>query len=72
MSGQIPIRVTQQTSSVLGLITFLFRKKEMRELISGSPWKIDFVIPDEGPGYTAVLTNGGSSTFHGKITNMAL
>jgi len=31
-------------------------QQEMKEIVAGTGWEISRILPDKGPGYTAIIT----------------
>jgi hypothetical protein len=56
MSGQMRLRVRH--GKIIGpWFDYLFvSQKEMKEILSGTGWQIRRILPDKGPGYTAIMT----------------
>lgn len=55
MSGQLRIRVRH--GKIIGpwFDYLLVSRKEMKEILAGTGWKIARILSEKGPGYTAVL-----------------
>jgi SAM-dependent methyltransferase len=56
MSGQLRIRVRHQNIVGTWFDYLLVSQKEMKEILAGTGWEISKVLPDKGPGYTAIIT----------------
>lgn len=61
MSGQLRIRVRYQKIVGAWFDYLLVSQKEMKEILSGTGWELAKILPDKGPGYTAIIkkTNEG-------------
>lgn len=55
MSGQLRIRIRYQNIVGAWFDYLLVSQKEMKEILSGTGWELAKVLPDKGPGYTAVI-----------------
>ena len=56
MSGQLRLRVRH--GKIIGpwFDYLLVSQKEMKQILAGTGWQIGKILPDKGPGYTAILT----------------
>jgi hypothetical protein len=56
MSGQLRLRVRH--GKIIGpwFDYLLVSQKEMKEIMAGTGWKVSKILPDKGPGYTAIIT----------------
>jgi SAM-dependent methyltransferase len=56
MSGQLRIRIRHQNIVGAWFDYLLVSQQEMKEILAGTGWEISRVLPDKGPGYTAIIT----------------
>jgi SAM-dependent methyltransferase len=56
MSGQLRLRVRH--GKIIGpwFDYLLVSRKEMQQILAGTGWQISKILPDKGPGYTAIIT----------------
>jgi SAM-dependent methyltransferase len=55
MSGQARIRIRHRNIAGTWFDYLLVSRKEMKQIVAGTGWRIEKIIDDRGPGYTAVL-----------------
>jgi SAM-dependent methyltransferase len=55
MSGQLRIRIRHQNVSGAWFDYLLVSQKKMEQILDGTGWRISKILPDKGPGYTAVM-----------------
>ena len=55
MSGQLRIRIRHQNVVGAWLDYLLVSQKEMKEILAETGWELAKVLPDNGPGYTAII-----------------
>lgn len=55
MSGQLRIRIRHQNVVGAWFDYLLVSQKEMKEILSGTGWELAKILPDKGPGYTAII-----------------
>lgn len=55
MAGQLRLRVRHAKTIGPWFDYLLVSRKELRQIVDGTPWRIARIISDKGPGYTAVL-----------------
>lgn len=55
MSGQLRFRIRHQNVVGAWFDYLLVSQKEMKGILSGTGWELAKVLPDKGPGYTAVI-----------------
>ena len=56
MSGQLRIRIRHQDVVGAWFDYLLVSRKEMQQILDGTGWQISKILPDKGPGYTAIIT----------------
>ncbi|HLK06283.1 MAG TPA: methyltransferase domain-containing protein [Candidatus Angelobacter sp.] len=56
MSGQLRIRIRHQNAIGAWFDYLLVSQQEMKTILAGTGWQISKVLPDKGPGYTAIIT----------------
>lgn len=56
MSGQLRIRIRHQDIVGAWFNYLLVSQREMKNILTGTGWEISKVLPDKGPGYTAIIT----------------
>jgi len=56
MSGQLRIRIRHQDVIGAWFDYLLVSQREMKEILEGTGWEIGKILPDKGPGYTAIIT----------------
>ena len=55
MSGQLRIRIRHQNIVGAWFDYLLVSQEEMKCILSGTGWELAKILPDKGPGYTAVI-----------------
>jgi SAM-dependent methyltransferase len=55
MSGQLRIRIRHQNIIGAWFDYLLVSQKEMKEILAGTGWGLRKILPDKGPGYTAII-----------------
>jgi hypothetical protein len=55
MSGQLRIRIRHQNIVGMWFDYLLVSQKEMKEILAGTGWGLREILPDKGPGYTAII-----------------
>jgi len=55
MSGQLRIRIRHQNIVGAWFDYLLVSQQEMKEVVAGTGWEISRILPDKGPGYTAII-----------------
>jgi len=55
MSGQLRLRIRHGRTIGPWFDYLLVSRKELNEIVSGTGWLVDRIIPEKGPGYTVVL-----------------
>jgi cyclopropane fatty-acyl-phospholipid synthase-like methyltransferase len=56
MSGHLRIRIRHQNIVGAWFDYLLVSQPEMKEILTGTGWKVSKILPDKGPGYTAIIT----------------
>jgi SAM-dependent methyltransferase len=56
MSGQLRIRIRHQNIVGAWFDYLLVSQEEMKGILSGTGWELAKILPDKGPGYTAIIT----------------
>lgn len=56
MSGQLRIRIRHQDIVGAWFDYLLVSQEEMKGILDGTGWELAKILPDKGPGYTAVIT----------------
>jgi hypothetical protein len=56
MSGQLRIRIRHQNIVGAWFDYLLVSQREMKEILAGTGWELWKILPDKGPGYTAIIT----------------
>jgi SAM-dependent methyltransferase len=56
MSGQLRIRIRHQDVVGAWFDYLLVSQKEMKQILEATGWQIRKILPDKGPGYTAIIT----------------
>lgn len=55
MSGQLRFRIRHQNIVGAWFDYLLVSQKEMKEILAGTGWELSKILPDKGPGYTAII-----------------